>query len=90
VPLLKRLLCEARGGADVVVPVTHESHYEPLFAFYRRRIKPLIDRALEQGEHRIVGIFDDCSVKTVRLAEGEGPVNLNTPEEYERFVRQDG
>jgi len=89
-PLMLRLLREARGGADVVVPVDHNSLYEPLFAVYRRRIKPLLDRALEQQVRRIVRIYEDCDVKTVQLAEGEAPLNLNTPVDYERFTREEG
>jgi molybdopterin-guanine dinucleotide biosynthesis protein A len=90
VPLIMRLLREARSGADVVVPVTHDSLYEPLFALYRRRIQPLLDRALEQQVRRIVRIYEDCDVKTVQLAEGEGPLNVNTPADYERFAREQG
>lgn len=85
-PLLMRLLREARSGADIVVPVTPESRYEPLFAVYRKRVKPLLDRALDRGARRIVGIYDACDTRTVELGEGEGPRNVNTLADYESLT----
>jgi molybdopterin-guanine dinucleotide biosynthesis protein A len=84
--LLMRLLRDARGNADVVVPVTAQSRYEPLFAVYRKRVKPLLDRALDHGGRRIVTIFDACRTRTVRLGEGEGPSNVNTIADYETLA----
>ena len=60
--------------------------YEPLFAVYRKRVKPLLDRALEHGGRRIVTIFDACRTRTVQLGEGEGPDNVNTAADYESLL----
>ncbi len=88
VPLgpLYRLLRRARRGSDVVVPLTPESHFEPLFAIYSRRLAPKLNRALERGERGIVKVYDECETQTLRLGVGEELRNVNTVAEYEQFL----
>lgn len=88
IDLLHRLLREARTGADVVVPVTSEGRYEPLFAIYRRRLAPILDQALEQGRRRIISIYDEQTTRRVQLAQPDPLRNLNTIEDYRSFLAE--
>jgi len=80
--LLRRLLREARGEADVAVPVTAEGHYEPLFAIYRKSAAPALDLALAGGARRIASVYGELRTTKLDLAPGQELININTVEEY--------
>jgi molybdopterin-guanine dinucleotide biosynthesis protein A len=88
VDLMSRLLREARTGADVIVPVTANSHYEPLFAVYRRRVRPLLERALEGGARKLDSIYDGCETRTMPLRADEVLRNINTAGDYRRLIEE--
>jgi len=71
------------GKSDIVVPVTGDGQYEPLFAVYRKSALGAINNILSSGGHKISDVFPLCNVKKVDL--GAGLVNLNTMAEYEEF-----
>jgi len=81
---VRRMLAEATtSGADIVVPVTHQQRYEPLFAVYRKSVLEAINKVLASGGRKIADAFALCQVKTVEL--DTDLVNLNTMAEYESF-----
>ena len=83
---VRRILSEAiNSDADIIVPVTNEGKYEPLFAVYRRSVLKDINKVLSSGGLKISDVFDFCKVKKVEL-EVE-LVNLNTMVEYEEFQK---
>jgi len=86
-----RHLVSLREGFDAVVPVG-ATGLEPLFAVYARSCREPMRRLLERGNCRIYDIYAGLQVNFVEmgtLAQIEGGdrtfINLNTPEEYERF-----
>lgn len=83
--LLLNLLREAHG-CDCVIPVTNEGHYEPLFAIYRKSALPGIRRALEDGERRVVAVFDYCRVRTVYVPSADAIANINTMDDYRKSI----
>ncbi len=90
VPLMTRLLRLARRGADVVVPRTHDGHYEPLFAVYRRRLRPLMEAKLAAGVRQLFAFYGECDTVEVPLSGDEGLRNVNTRDEYEALLREGG
>jgi molybdopterin-guanine dinucleotide biosynthesis protein A len=83
---VRRILSEAvNSDADIIVPVTDEGKYEPLFAVYRRSALKDINKVLSSGGRKISDVFDLCKVKKVEL-EAE-LMNLNTVVEYEEFQK---
>jgi len=88
---LIRHLCGLAEGADAVVP-EGEKGLEPLHAVYRKSALPAIEKALRDGEHRVVSFFDRVTVRRVRLPDVscfdptlEAFRNINTPEDYYRL-----
>jgi FdhD protein len=86
-----RHLCGLAEGADAVVP-EGEKGPEPLHAVYRKSALPAIEKALRDGERRVVSFFDRVTVRRVGLSEMsrldpsfEGFRNINTPEDYYRL-----
>jgi molybdopterin-guanine dinucleotide biosynthesis protein A len=83
---VRRILSEADNcDADIIVPVTNDGKYEPLFAVYRRSALKAINKVLSSGWRKISDVFDLCKVKKVEL--GLNLVNLNTVAEYEEFQK---
>ena len=81
---IRRIILEAANSqADIVVSVTGDGKYEPLFAVYRKSALKAINKVLAAGGRKISDVFDLCKVKKVELA--TALVNLNTMAEYEEF-----
>jgi FdhD protein len=86
-PAVVRALWDARGDAQVVVPVTHKG-IEPLLALYRRDCLPAARRVLASGRRRLVAIFSELAVAELpieRLLAADPSlrslVNVNTPQD---------
>jgi len=71
---------------EIVMPVSGENHYEPLFAFYNRSLIPRIEDLLNQGRRKILELFPLSTVKYVPMKPGEWYFNLNTEEDYRRYT----
>jgi len=83
---VRRILSEAaKSNADIIIPVSKEGKYEPLFAVYRRSSLKAINKVLSSGGRKISDVFDLCKIKEVKL--GTRLVNLNTMAEYEEFQK---
>jgi len=74
--------CQKAAGSDaeIVVPTTGNSKYEPLFAVYRKSTLEAINKILLSGGRKISDVFALCRVKNVEL--GASLVDLNTMAEY--------
>jgi molybdopterin-guanine dinucleotide biosynthesis protein A len=93
VALLRRLL-ELAPGHDAVVPVSRAGP-EPLCAVYAKTCRRPIERRMESGDFKMTSFWPDVRVREVGLEElvvfGEPSqlfLNVNTPEEYERALRE--
>ncbi len=99
VPLLRRLLEVARAGEpappDVVTPESEGRRgVEPLCAWYAARCHDAIIEALERGDRRVIGFWDDVRVARIPLDDvrtmtdpATAFLNVNTPEDRERAER---
>jgi molybdenum cofactor guanylyltransferase len=82
--LVTRLLAQA-AHHDCVVPVT-EAGIEPLFAVYRQSALPEMRRLLAQGERRVRALFSRVDTGLVDLHRADWYWNLNTEQDYRRYV----
>ncbi len=72
---------------DIVVPVSGKEMFEPLFAFYHQRVIPHIEDLLNLGVRKITKLFPLCRVKYIPLEGEDWYYNLNTDEDYERYLK---
>ncbi len=84
--LLRSLVAKA-GGLEMVVPITAEGFLEPLFAVYSRRLVPRIERSLRAGEYSLLPLIEGARASRVKLKKGDRIRNLNTPEDYQDYLR---
>lgn len=91
-PELLRGLVNRPRDYDALVPVNRDNQPETLCAIYSRRCLPVIRQRLEQGNYKIAGWLPEVKTSFVPASELEqydkalqSFVNLNTPEELQRF-----
>ena len=85
IPFLRRL-AGAAAGRDLAVPITAQGDFEPLFAVYRKSALPAIERLIASGENSLIPLFAACEAKTVPIRRASWLKNINTPEDYARFL----
>lgn len=76
------------GHTTAVVPVYADGKLEPLFAFYDKSCVPVFRGALDRGEHAIHKVLNQCSVFHFPMTDELPIKNLNKPEDYENFLKQ--
>ncbi|MHC4648356.1 MAG: molybdenum cofactor guanylyltransferase [Planctomycetota bacterium] len=85
--LLRRMLRQA-GDYDAVIPRTAGSQYEPLFAVYKKNAVDAMQNALSSGKTRVMDGLNNCTVKYIDLDPAERPKNINTMQDYTKFVQR--
>ena len=76
----------AQGSADVVIPITCEGYYEPLYAIYRKNVAEVMNKALSRNRRKLTDILSQCEVEYVELH--TSLPNLNTISEYRQFQKE--
>lgn len=85
---MNRMLTEAFAShADIVIPVTDQEKYEPLFAIYSKRIIEAIYKTLSSGKHKIIDVFPLCKVKHIEMDDPDWLINLNTKSDYQDYKK---
>ena len=85
IPFLHRMMAYA-NQYEIVVPMTGEDKYEPLFAFYNKSVIPRIKDLLKQQTRKINKLFPLTKVKYIPLENTGWYYNLNSSEDYRRYV----
>jgi len=86
---LNRLIDEA-GGFEIAVPRSEAGMFEPLLAVYKKSIIPAIEKILKSPNPQVLSLFDRCRTRFLDFSEITWLRNLNTPEEYEDYLRSRG
>jgi molybdopterin-guanine dinucleotide biosynthesis protein A len=86
--LIRLMLAELEPTLDAVVPF-YGGHYQPLCAIYSKRCIPVIEDQLNDGDYKIIHLFDRMNVRIVPVEKitAADPdllsfLNVNTPEAY--------
>ena len=71
---------------DIVVPLTGEKKYEPLFSIYKKTVIPWIETLLKQDQRKIIKLFPLCRTKFIPMEANGWFFNLNTMEDYYQYI----
>lgn len=70
-------------------------YVEPLFAFYKRSVLPVIKSSIENGNYKISGVYKLIDVKYIPAEEirrvspkFEGIYNINTPCDLSKYLKE--
>jgi molybdopterin-guanine dinucleotide biosynthesis protein A len=70
---------------EIVVPVTKDDLYEPLFAFYNKSLIPRIETLLANHIRQVFQLYPMATMKKVTMSENGWYFNLNTNEDYQTY-----
>jgi molybdopterin-guanine dinucleotide biosynthesis protein A len=91
---LLRYLIDLAGAADVVAPLIDPPQPETTHTVYHKACLPAIESRLTQNRLRVIGFFEDVSVRYVDRAEVASfdPdfysfTNMNTPEDWQKVAK---
>ncbi|MCK5056130.1 MAG: molybdenum cofactor guanylyltransferase [Candidatus Aminicenantes bacterium] len=73
---------------DIVVPTSGENKFEPLFAFYSKKLIPIIEDLLNQGIRKINRLYPKCRTKYVPFDNDGWYHNLNTMADYLDYLKK--
>jgi molybdopterin-guanine dinucleotide biosynthesis protein A len=86
---LVRTMLKLIHAYDAVVPKTGPFQYEPLFAVYKRDVLAVIEDSLSSGQHRIIDALTTCRVRYINLTGEQKLKNINTMNDYWKFVERE-
>jgi molybdopterin-guanine dinucleotide biosynthesis protein A len=72
---------------SIVVPVSENNNFEPLFAFYNKNLIPKIEDLLKQNQRKVRFIFPECQTKYIPMEDNDWYHNLNTIENYHDYLK---
>jgi len=71
---------------EIVIAESDTNKVEPLFGFYNKSTIPVIKKNLSMGKNKILDIFENTTIKIVRMKNTNWYFNLNTEEDYKRYL----
>jgi molybdopterin-guanine dinucleotide biosynthesis protein A len=86
IEMIKNML-ELTDGVDIVMPVKNQNEYEPLYAIYRKTIVPMAEQVLQRGGRKIIDLLQFASVRYFKLTDTSWYCNINTKDDFERFLK---
>lgn len=82
------LISKISVGVDAWVPKYH-NQLEPLFAIYHKRILPIVEQQIKNQDYRLTHLLEKIKTETFEVEDRSCFVNINTPEDYRKFLSND-
>jgi len=82
---IRKMMREAQMY-DGVIPVKEKSKYEPLFGIYRKSMITPIRDTLKSDSRKIIDACSKCKIKYLEIDDAEWYRNLNTMDEYNKYI----
>ncbi|EIT85166.1 molybdopterin-guanine dinucleotide biosynthesis [Fictibacillus macauensis ZFHKF-1] len=79
-------MAQQEPDGDAIVPVS-AGVIQPLTALYHRRILPQLMQLLNEGKRSVRALLEQIAVKFVTEDDASLFVNINTKEDYEKYVK---
>ncbi|MFC1889078.1 molybdenum cofactor guanylyltransferase [Thermodesulfobacteriota bacterium] len=92
-PKCVRIILDRAAGYDIVVPWLQDGQH-PLHAAYSRKCIPHMERAVKEGELKVISLLQE--LRTLKLTEADFTaidpnlnsfLNINTQDDYKRALR---
>ncbi|MEJ2766075.1 molybdenum cofactor guanylyltransferase MobA [Photobacterium sp. MCCC 1A19761] len=86
--LVARMASACQEETDIAVAHDGE-HIQPVVTLINRQILPKLEQFLENGDRKIILLYRQCKMITVDFSDQPHAfVNLNTPQELEKFGQE--
>lgn len=91
IPVMNTLLIsdmiQMTGDVDIVMPVSHDNRYEPLFAVYKKSVIPGAEIVLNNNCRKIIELLNFAKARFIDFDNENWYENLNRKEEYLQFIK---
>lgn len=87
IDFVRRMVAESHD-VEAVVPQTGPTHYEPLFAVYKKAVLTEIEKSIGREIYKIMHPIKKCKVRYIRLPDNVRITNLNTMQDYCEFLNE--
>ena len=91
-PEAAKKIVELCGENDAALMRDHQGRYEPLFAYYKPTLLPVVEKMLAIGSHKMSVLLESARIKAITKAD-LGPLwkdnmlaNINRIEDYESLL----
>jgi len=81
------LISEIEPNTSIIVP-KYGPHLEPLFAIYHKKVLPIVEEQIKNGDYRLTHLLELCQAKIVEVEDRTCFVNINTPEDFKIFYQK--
>lgn len=94
-PEAAKKIIDLTGNNDAALLLDEEGRYEPLFAYYKRNVLPVIEALLKNGEYRMASALETISLKTLTkedlgsLWSNNLLLNINRIDDYRRLTEME-
>jgi len=75
---------------DIVLTSVKKRFTEPLFAVYNKSVAGKIKELLDKDKRKVSGLFELVKTKIVTIRDADWYYNINTPEDYKRYLEKTG
>jgi len=80
-----RRMLDISEGADIIIPVSGNDHFEPLHAIYRKSVIPVADSLIRERKFKIAGLFGKVKTRFIPF-DGRGWYhNINDMKDYRSY-----
>ena len=86
---LVRKMLRHIGNCHAITPRNPSGRCEPLYTVYHISVLPIMEAMLARGQKSVHKVFDQCRARYVDLPEENTIWNLNTIEDYQRYLEND-
>jgi molybdopterin-guanine dinucleotide biosynthesis protein A len=80
-------MIQVADASEIVMPVSGESNYEPLYALYKKSIIPTIEKILRNNGRKIIELFNYSEVHLFDFEHSSWYENLNRKDDYLKFIK---
>lgn len=80
-------MIQVAGDSEIVMPVSGENNYEPLYAVYKKSIIPAVEKILKNNGRRIIELFNYSKVHLFDFEHSNWYENLNRKDDYIKFIK---
>ncbi|MDY0202336.1 MAG: molybdenum cofactor guanylyltransferase [Bacteroidales bacterium] len=85
--MLIRSMISLASDYDIVVPVTENGYYEPLYAIYQKRMHKKAQQLLSSNSRRIIDLINGANTKKIDFKDSDWLQNLNKKEDYLHYLK---
>ncbi|MFU8844064.1 MAG: NTP transferase domain-containing protein [Bacteroidales bacterium] len=80
-------MIQVAKDAEIVMPVSGDNNYEPLYALYKKSIIPAAEIILKNQGRRIIELLNDAKVRFFDFEHSNWYENLNRKDDYLKFIK---